>query len=188
MEWSTPNPGQPVVALPKQDADDTLTKRDPAGADAAACHSDLHRYLVSRLRNNEVANDLAQEAYLRYLQLPDPGVLRKPDAYLFRIAVNLIYEWRMRQDRSPVTYSTELADKCAGTWAQSGADDYERLTSREHLQKLLDSMPPRPRQVLWMNKVEGKGYEQIARELGVKPRTVLNALARAIAHARRVQY
>jgi RNA polymerase sigma factor (sigma-70 family) len=175
------------VALQKED--DELSKaRDPTGADAQQCRKDLHRYLVSRLHNNDVANDLAQEAFLRYLQLPDVRVLRKPDAYLFRIAVNLIYEWRMRKDRSVVTYSSDLADKCAGSWTQSGSDDYERLTSREHLQMLLDSMPPRPRQVLWMNKVQGMNYEQIAKQLGVKPRTVLNALARAIAHARRVQY
>jgi RNA polymerase sigma factor (sigma-70 family) len=162
--------------------------RDPVGADAKECRTELGRYLARRLRNPDVANDLAQEAYLRYLQLPNAGFVRKPDAYIFRIAVNLVYEWRMRQDRSVVTFNTELADKCAGSWVQPGGDVYERLRSREHLQKVLDSMPPRPRQVLWMNKVEGKGYAQIAKELGVKPSTVLNALARAIAHARCVRY
>ncbi|MBX5463423.1 MAG: RNA polymerase sigma factor [Steroidobacteraceae bacterium] len=169
-------------------AEEAVAARDPAGVDAEQCRKDLHRYLVRRLHNNEIANDLAQEAFLRYLQLPDAGVVRKPDAYLFRIAVNLIYEWRMRKDRAIVTYSSDLVERFAATLACSGTDDYERLTSREHLQKVLDSMPARPRQVLWMNKVEGKNYDVIAKELGLKPRTVLNALARAIAHARRVQY
>jgi RNA polymerase sigma factor (sigma-70 family) len=177
-----------TLQLQEQETDESGKARDPAGADAERCRNDLHRYLASRLRNSETANDLAQEAFLRYLQLPDAGVLRKPDAYLFRIAVNLLYEWRMRNDRSIVTFNSDVADKCAGNWTQGGGDDYERLISQEHLQKLLDSMPARPRQVLWMNKVLGKNHELIAKELGIKPRTVLNALARAIAHARRVRY
>ncbi len=49
-------------------------------------------------------------------------------------------------------------------------------------------MPHNYRQVLWMNKVEGKDYHTIAVELNLKPDTVLNYLARAVAHARRVQF
>ncbi len=52
----------------------------------------LHRYLIRQLRNRDDASDLAQEAYLRYLQLPDTSVVRKPSGYLFRIAFNLISE------------------------------------------------------------------------------------------------
>lgn len=171
-----------------QERDEETTARDPVGADVELCRRELHRYLARRLHNPEIANDLAQEAYLRYLQVPNARVVHKPHAYLFQIAINLIYEWRMRNDRAIVTYNTELAEKSAGGLAQPGADDYERLTSKEHLQKLLESMPARPRQVLWMNKVEGKSAAEIAQELGLKPRTVLNALARAVAHARRVKY
>lgn len=161
---------------------------DPGGADAERSLTEVHRYLARRLHDPEIANDLAQEAYLRYLQGADARLVRKPLAYLVQIAINLLYEWRMRKDRALVTYDTELAERCAGTLTQPGADDYERLTSQEHLQKVLESMPARARQVLWMNKVEGKSATQIAEELGLKRATVLNALARAIAHARRVQY
>ena len=171
-----------------QKPEENESRRDPVGADAERCRADLYRYLVRRLRSNEEASDLAQEAYLRYLQLPDPGVIRKPDGYLFRIALNLIYEWRMRADRSPITFDSDLADKRAGAWADVGADIFKQLITSEHLQKVLDSMPHNYRQVLWMNKVEGKDYHTIATELNLKPDTVLNYLARAVAHARRVQF
>ena len=105
---------------------DTL---DPAGPDAQQYRSDLHRYLMRRLRSSEDARDLAQEAYLRYLQLPDHGAVRKPSGYLFRIAVNLIYEWRLRRDRSAVTYNSELADKCSSSLADGAAGICEQLTS-----------------------------------------------------------
>ena len=80
---------------------------DTNGADAAYTRH-LHRFLVGRLRNREDAGDLAQEAYLRYLQLPDSSVVRKPSDYLFRIAFNLISEWRLRRDRSAVTSRTSV--------------------------------------------------------------------------------
>jgi RNA polymerase sigma factor (sigma-70 family) len=175
------------VALQKQEGDANESP-DPMGAEAEKCRRDLHRYLARCLRSDEEANDLAQEAYLRYLQIPDAGVLRKPAGYLFRIALNLLYEWRHRRDRSPVTFDSDLADKRADVWADAGADIYEQLTSREHLQKVLDAIPFNYRQVLWMNKVEGLTYHEIAVKLNLRPDTVLNYLARAAAHARRVQF
>jgi RNA polymerase sigma-70 factor (ECF subfamily) len=157
------------------------------GAGADEYREQLHRYLSRCLANREDARDLAQEAYLRYLQLPDVRVLRRPDRYLFRIALNLLHEWRLRRDRSAVTFDSELADKRAGAVADTSADIYRQLTSAEHLQAVLDRIPANYRQVLWMNRVEGLHYKEIARRMGLTPETVLVYLGRAIACARRVE-
>jgi RNA polymerase sigma factor (sigma-70 family) len=165
--------------------DEADRSRDPMGADADDYRENLHRYLTRCLKNSEDASDLAQEAYLRYLQLPDARVLHRPDRYLFRIALNLLHEWRLRRDRSAVTFDSRLADKRSGAFADSGSDVLTQLTSAEHLQKVLDCIPANYRQVLWMNRVEGLHYREIARKTGLAPDTVLVYLGRAIACARR---
>src|SRR5262245_14418283 len=73
----------------------------------------LHKYLLRRLRHRQDAQDLAQEAYLRFLQLPSAAAVRNSAAYLFRIAFNLITERQLRQDRSVVSCDSELLEQHA---------------------------------------------------------------------------
>ena len=59
----------------------------------AGRHLELVRFLSLRLPNQDDARDLAQEAYLRMLRLNDDHYIRHPEAYLFRIASNLVHEY-----------------------------------------------------------------------------------------------
>jgi RNA polymerase sigma factor (sigma-70 family) len=161
---------------------------DPMGPGSAFYRSELHRYLMKRLRNSQDAHDLAQEAFLRYLQLPNVSLLRNPKGYLFRIAVNLISEWQLRRDRSTVTFNSDLADKRSSVLQDATTDVSEQLSSREHLLKILEQIPPTYRRVLLMNKAQGLSYWEIAEKLNVAPETVLKYLARATAAARKAQF
>ena len=53
----------------------------------------LLRFLGARLPNEQDAQELAQEAYLRMLRVSDANLIRDPAAYLFRIARGLLQEW-----------------------------------------------------------------------------------------------
>ncbi len=160
---------------------------DPADA-GKLYPAHLHRYLLGRLRNREDAADLAQEAYLRYLQLPDTGAVRKPSGYLFRIAFNLISEWRLRRDRSPVTFSSDLSEKRSPAWPDPAADSLEQLISRERLEKVLEHIPVTYRRVLLMSKCDGLSNSQIAERLKITPDTVARYLVRATAFARKAPW
>ena len=146
----------------------------------------LHTYLMRQLRNRHDAQDLAQEAYLRYLQLPNAGVVRNPAAYLFRIAFNLMSEWRLRQDRSVVSCDSQLLEQHAGIAPTPGP--VEQLLSRERLEKVLEQVPLKYRRVLIMSKCDGLSNEQIAQSLNVTAETVVRYLGRAVAFARRAQW
>lgn len=162
----------------------------PALADdpAAFYPADLHRYLLRQLRNREDAADLAQEAYMRYLQLPNTGVVRKPAAYLFRIAFNLMSEWRLRKDRSVVTTDSSLLERRAAEACAETPEPVEQLLSEERLEKVLERIPPNYRRVLLMSKCDGLTNEQIAKELGVTPETVSRYLGRAVSFARSARW
>jgi RNA polymerase sigma factor (sigma-70 family) len=135
----------------------------------------LHRYLIRQMRNRDDARDLAQEAYLRYLQLPDTAAVRDPSAYLFRIAFNLISEWRLAEGR-------------AKTAPAAGPAAVEQLISRERLERILEQIPLNYRRVLLMSKCDGLSNRQIADALNVTPATVVRYLGRAVAFARRARW
>ena len=73
--------------------------RDFVGNLFADGQNDLVRYLASRLPNIDDARDITQEAYLRLLRLEKADLIRNPEAYLFRIATNLIYEYWLKGQR-----------------------------------------------------------------------------------------
>ena len=141
----------------------------------------LHRYLTRQLRNQDDASDLAQEAFLRYLQSPDLAAIERRDHYIFRIALNLISEWRHRRDRAKkIAAKVSALELCA----EGGVRDTVEVIESERLQKILDAIPEKYRRVLWMIKVEEKSYIQVATELHLAPKTVLIYLGRAVLAAR----
>lgn len=147
----------------------------------------LHKYLMRRLRHRHDAQDLAQEAYLRFLQLPSSGAVRNPGAYLFRIAFNLMTEWRLRQDRSVVSCDSELMERRSDIPSDI-PEPFGQLASQQTLEKVLEQVPVNYRRVLLMSKCDGLSNDEIAKRLGVTADSVARYLGRAIAFARRAQW
>src|SRR6185312_14188520 len=80
-------------------------------ADLATRHGRrLREYLAGRVRNRSDVPDLAQEVYLRLLRVERPEEIRSPEAYLFTIATNLIYEHAVRQSVAPPLVELESAN------------------------------------------------------------------------------
>jgi RNA polymerase sigma-70 factor (ECF subfamily) len=148
----------------------------------------LHRFLLSRLRNQEDASDLAQETFLRYYALPNAEAVSRPDNYLFRIAVNLLYEFRMRRDRDRkvVTFSSRLSDTSIDTLV--AADPGEAASIHQQIEHVLAQIPPAYRQVLVLQKRDGLSCSEIAAQLNLSVRSVEKYLARALAHARNASW
>jgi RNA polymerase sigma factor (sigma-70 family) len=162
---------------------------DPSGPQGTEDRAALVRFILSRLRSAEDARDLAQETYLRFLQVPDAAVIRQPLRYLYRIALNLVYEFSLRRDRSIVTFDSQVADEQAARMPpESGAEPGQELATAEQLDRILNQIPPHYRRVLVMHKRDGLSYAQIAAETGLSKQSVQKYLARAIAAARMAKW
>jgi len=158
-------------------------------ADSEQYRPALHRFLVSRLRNAEDARDLAQETYLRFYQRTCAGAIRRPGGYLFRIAANLIYEFRLRNHRDCVTYDSEMVDTLSErTVDPSGTDPIDQLALTQELMNIVASIPPTYRKVLVMHMRDGHSCLDIANALGLTQPSVRVYLARAIAYARNARW
>ena len=127
----------------------------------------LWAYLLRVSGRRDIADDLLQESYCRFLaaKLPEMDAAGSR-SYLFRIATNLLHDaWRSR----------EISDTCSAI-ARSCEDDPEVRTD---VRRALQQLKPRARQLLWLAHVEGFDHREISRLTGLRVASIRVLLFRA---------
>jgi RNA polymerase sigma-70 factor (ECF subfamily) len=147
----------------------------------------LHRYLMRRLSDPHTARDIAQEAFLRLHRVPHAELIRAPQAYLFRIASNLVWELQQHQRRSVVRFDSRMVDCVAERVSDPvNIDPGEHIDMQRQLESVLAQLPLLHATILLLKKRDGKSCAEIASELGISIHTVKKYLFRALAQARAV--
>jgi RNA polymerase sigma-70 factor (ECF subfamily) len=137
----------------------------------------LWSYLARISGDPQVADDLLQEAYYRFLRtrVNWEGESHRR-AYLFRIATNLVRDGR-RRARSG--HTVPLPENERDEIGASGGDVAERAVRRTDLRRAMDRLRPRDRALLWLAYAQGHAHTEIAETLGVKTGSVKLLLFRA---------
>ena len=145
----------------------------------------VERYLASRVRNPDDAWDLAQEAFLRLLRLKDAEYIQQPEAYLFRIAINLAYEYRLKRKTSPIDpYSVVEEDSDALATPHTTEELADLRERMERLEQALRTLAPNVRAALLYHRRDGMTYGEIAERLGVSTSMVKKYLQTALIRCR----
>lgn len=146
----------------------------------------LVNFLRIRVSSEQEAQDVAQEAYVKLLQLHEPGAVSFLRSYLFRIATNLTVDRArhtvIRHRHAREQANAGLLDDFTGVEAL----DVQAIT-REEFEKAvaaLNELSPRLRQAFVKHVVEGYSTSEIAAELAVDERTVRKFVTRAMLHCR----
>lgn len=150
----------------------------------AARGDDLLRYLTSRLPNGEDARDLAQETYLRLLRRNRDDLVRHPEAYLFRIAANLMYEHWLKTRPESAHPSLAIDPEMMESDELSTEGCVAQQQSVDALERVLRVMPPTRRKVIILHRRDGMTYSEIAAELGISVGMVKKHLAKGLARCR----
>lgn len=145
--------------------------------------ADLLGFLKRRLCSDADARDIAQETYLRFIRLADPGRIDNAEAYLFRIAANLLWEHRMR-------HRDTIADSDGAMAAQLVAEQtpFDLAVSTQVTQRLkaaVDALPPVPRSIVILHMREGLSYTAIAQQIGMSDSMVKKHVYMAFALCRK---
>lgn len=145
----------------------------------------LHRFLISKLANREDAQDLMQEAYLRLIRIKKPELVKQPEAYLFRIAANLIGEFYIGKSKAPPKVNIE---DISGTGEDGDGGVFAHSLQMKHelkdLEDIFSKMPPLYREVLMLRKSDGLSHAEIAEKLDISKHTVHKYLTRALTECR----
>lgn len=140
-----------------------------------AAHS-LARWLV---RNQEDAQDVVQEAYLRAFR--SFGGFRGGNgrAWLLTIVRNTSYT--LLKKKGAVDLSTSFDEKVhSGSYESvSPAAVLERVEDGELIEAAMEELPAEFREILVLRHQEGLSYKEIADIAQIPPGTVMSRLARA---------
>jgi RNA polymerase sigma factor (sigma-70 family) len=146
-------------------------------------YATLRRRLEYLVGSKDGAADALQETWLRLETMPHVGPVANADAYLLRMATNLIIDQHRREHREvhleegEVSELFEIEDELA---------DPERIVAArrkvEALKVILRGLSPRRQDILLAARVDGQLNTEIAEQMGISLRLVEKELSAALKH------
>jgi RNA polymerase sigma-70 factor (ECF subfamily) len=131
----------------------------------------LWAYVCRVANSSEIADDVVQESFLRFLGVPARANLDER-AYLYRIATNLVYDYFRRNSRDEKRQINLVSDKIED-------EVYELFAVESEVAQVFDKLKLQERALLWLAYVEGHEHSEIAQMLGLKSLSVRVLLFRA---------
>lgn len=161
--------------------------RDPTILALYSAHrADLVKYASAILGDRAHAEDVVQEAYLRFSDAARDRPLGEPVNYLYRIVRNLSLDVhrRLGRERAMQVQGGEgeraaVADPVASPEAVAVGREEIRL-----MNKALDELPARTRRALEMHRFGGLSFKAIAEELGISVGLAHLLVVQALDHCR----
>jgi RNA polymerase sigma-70 factor (ECF subfamily) len=139
----------------------------------------LKARLMRRLGSADLATEILHETYLRLSAAAPSGMVKNPEAYLYRAALNVAADSR-DQDRRWVDKATIEAARRRDDYE---LDPEEILVAQQEWRALLaalDELPARRRAVFLAARLEELPHREIAERLGVSIDTVDRELKQAL--------
>ncbi|MBY0578847.1 MAG: RNA polymerase sigma factor [Burkholderiales bacterium] len=155
------------------------------GIDLGWAYAELFASIRHKTHCVHRSYDVLHDSLIRFAAINQSRNVEQPHAYLRRIVGNILVD-QYREARHWV--SMDDADNHNSSenpeWeeylvpsAEHLAELNRRLTS---LQRVLDCLPPRCREVFWFFRVEGYSQPETARRLGVSLKAIEYQVARAL--------
>ncbi len=132
-------------------------------------HSLLLAYMTTYTGNRNVAEEMVQQAFVTLWEKRELlDAAQSPRHYLFAIAQNL-FKKKHRELRKRDSFLEELKLQEINK-ALEDPDNLEKRLKR--LREIMETLPPRCREILVLNKFEGLKYQQIADRMEISVKTV----------------
>jgi RNA polymerase sigma-70 factor (ECF subfamily) len=147
-------------------------------------YDELRILLTRRLGSEDLARETLHETWIRLERADDVAVMRNPDAYLARVALNLATDRQRletrRARRSDVkAVLEEIIDEAPG--------QVEKLESRHELAIFEDAvreLPGRRRAILIAVRLDEEPHQKVAERFGISKRMVQIELKLALQHCK----
>ena len=147
-------------------------------------HQSLVQHLRGKLASMEEAEDLAQEACIKFLRAHrSDREIRHPKAYLYQIARHLLYHHYAAKPRQMVFAEIEIdAIVCEEANLEALTSDAAR---RQQVNRVIRELSPKCQQALRLRWREGLRVKEIGAEMNLSQGMVKKYLAQGLAHCRR---
>lgn len=151
-----------------------------------AARQTLVRFVSSRVRDLETAEDIVQDVLLSFLRQANAAasadaVIEDAGAWLARAARNKIIDWYRKHKTDRMTDEIELT-------ARASSDPATDLMASEAYEAFIDAlaeMPAKQREIFVMNEMEGVSFREISEATGENLNTLLARKRRAVLFLRK---
>jgi RNA polymerase sigma-70 factor, ECF subfamily len=143
----------------------------------------LMRYLVSILSSRESAEDVFQDTWIKVLEKIESFQNEASFApWLFRIARNTAFDQlRGRKRWWQLDWMRKSEDEDAPPLELKVEDHFsEAVSNRDTADKVMSTLPPEHREIIWMRFYQDMSYEEIASICQLPMGTVKSRLKRAL--------
>ena len=149
-------------------------------------HSKLKRFFLGFIKDEEVANDMIQDIFLKiWINKEAVSKAVSFNRYLFRMAKNMIYDY-FDHELIREKFEQNIQDDSDYLYA----DILEEEIYANELSLLfdiaIDKMPPQRKQIFILSRKKGVSNEEIAEKLNINIRTVENHITLAIRELRKI--
>jgi RNA polymerase sigma-70 factor (ECF subfamily) len=148
---------------------------------------DLMKYAGSIVGDRAVAEDIVQEAWLRYADKTKARWLEKPERYLYRIVRNLALD-RQRRANLERRHTSDHAEEGIAQVADKAPLPEQEAIASQDLQRVmaaLDELPERTRIALEMHRFGGHTLKEIAQHLDISVSMAQVLVMQGIKHCQR---
>jgi RNA polymerase sigma factor (sigma-70 family) len=178
-----------MFKMPQFDNSEDSAER-PASANRNEAVSELFRannralisFLLTHLSNEGEAREVAQESYIKLLQLDRPEAVSFLRAYLFRIAANLAIDRIRRRDRKDRIERLDLFDE--PPLAPSAEDEATSQQDLALVRQAIGELKPSYQTAFAMNKFLDRSITDVAAAMDLTPRMVRVYVTRAVFYCR----
>ncbi len=155
--------------------------------------SKVFSYIMFVVRNQDVANDLFQDTFMKVITRLQQGKYvdsGKFSAWVMRIAHNIIMDWYRQQKAEPIVSGPEDNDLSRLGSTSFSESSIESTFVNEQVMRdvrtMMNMLPPLQREVVFMRFYQGLSFKEIAEMTGVSINTALGRMRYALLNMRKM--
>lgn len=184
------SPATPMIHCSADLSEKAMMVAAPAFEKIYRERRDLYlRVLTRRVGDNQIAEEILQDAFLQVSQLSHQEDITNPDGYLMKVAINRSTDWirqetsRRRREQDWVQSNTAFMASGEAAAAEPAAD--QALIARDELAQLrqmLETLSSPVRTAFILHKINGLSHDETARKMGLSKSTVEKHIMKAMRH------
>lgn len=136
----------------------------------------LRNFLYYKLGNTQVAEDIAQEAFIKLWDKRDTVRMNTVKTFVYTIGNNLAIN-HLKHMQVRYNFASRQVSMVS---KETPEFLLEQAEFKEKLEGVLSAMPDGSREVFLMNRLEDKKYAEIAESLGISVKAVEKRMSKAL--------
>jgi len=152
----------------------------------------LLRFIRSRVKNDEDAEDILQEVWYQLSSIIDTEPIVQLSSWLFRVSKNRIVDKKRKKSAQSLTDLVYEDEEGEMVWPEAFFTDstnpdseLERSFIRDSFFTALNELPVKQKEVFIWNELEDLTLQEIAEKTGESIKTIISRKRYAVAHLRK---